>query len=1753
MSRLTYGSRFSSSTPLTRHAVNHGTIFPLSPSEAELFYKTDTRVLYIYDEGWKSFGMGTGGGDTGGQLPPWINTEQGTIRMSRFHDDLGLYGTCRKIISGSSLPYTETSERSDLFFLHAEGEGDGRPYFFDGTVWVEMGTKLPQWLVVGESNAQSDVMLSGFGDDIGVHTCERFRRTASSVFPPSEESNTGDVLYRDDVKGAYVFDGNTWVSLSASVPPWVLLDQGSVPLSSFDQDIDLNLAHRVRVLNHVPSSGTSTQGDIILHAGNGHDASLRVFDGNEFVPVSPPPWSSENMKNIQALGFDTQGLVLHSEVSPIATTEQSKVPISGFLDDFGLGISREALAVDALPIPVVSLEGSLRYDRTSRRLYACDGSRWIPSSGPDPPPWSMRGQDQIFLSGFADDVGIGMGHSLRLHELTEFPLPGEAARGDVMFKTDVKTAYVYTGNEWAPMSGAGGGLPSWVSRLQGSVALSGFYDDIGIGVSKYVRAKNYLPPNEHAGEILYHTGARALLVSDGNAWEYVTPPWITTDPVDILVLGTFDTTGLIKEGDLPIWIKNDQGLIPISAFSDDVGLSTASKVRSVDTSKVQLPPSSANREIGEILYDTVSGAIMVYDKRGVWSPQRPAWVKDEPGSIRIGTFTNDVGYLTSSSIPDWVLGSETQNDLRLSGFIDDLAPGRGIRVAATLPSNHEEGDIVYSSGSVYFSKGSSWAALRPSWVSDQSSGVPVGDFYNDVGYVKAGDLPSWFAQDSRDVTLSSFRNDLDITISIGVRDYTTLPASGESNAVPGHLVTKQGTVYAYDGSRWVPQRPGWVIESPSDISLSVFKNDVGFVRSINLPVWASTMQQSLVPLSGFLDDVDIKYATNIKQVSSVESLRGRGGAQGGEVSYSLAERDLYYYREGGNGVGSGWRAIRPNWVLDSQNDILVSKFINDVGYITETEPARKLSLSQPIVSSSNDVGAVYYHGRSTGAQQASSIRVWDGTRWLVTFASATEIMKMTSSWIPGVNSNPSQLVGSARFQRLSPDIELEFGSYVGIGFDVVNGHASNIRTIFVAPTNAMAPQMPTDNDTDVEIVWPVFVQGVYGGATLAVLAVPWIGGDLAVFAQAIAAENVGSLSSDAILTHEPPPSCDEQNQNQASPLGFAEFGVRVEIIHGDFSVEGSIMGANVLGVEPVSPPASLVMFKLPVDGRLCVDSVERVPVAYPARAVEGRLQVHDHVGTAVYGLAYGNVIGKDVAAYAPVLTPGGGRMFDVHVSRQVNLLEPGWSVVEHTVVRRDTARTCIVIALVTPDSLPVFDPANSSLPGPQYARSLPSGYDGSADVTNSHARSLGHVQWSDEDGAYVSSDVEERGALYPKLIACRVDCCESGEGYPARAVAWEYIGEPWSNIGKMLHGWEWSGGSRGTDLLYKVFERTWIWIKYGSSGIYDEFVADGKLLTWFKSHIIGNASRLGQEQMSLVHSRVHPNTRDKGFDQGYAYHNSIFTLVTHTIINGGAMLALHDALHSTENYLRSESALRATRTVDGWLLPGPNCFRCNKLTYAEHIADEGGGSSEDYYLLNPAKASVTPNASASGGGVTNGFTISIWLKIEEYIEPAYVLSMRGDNTGTGSNDYCSISVLPRPGGERTVVKVKFGFVGNDFWHGATVNDGEFHHVYVEYLNDSNYGDRILIAVDGVIETYDIGWRQLVSVAETSVDVSRPTGMRIGRSWDETTPSTFIGLVDELAIWTGRALWLGGGGLGLEGGGNNKRGDPRVQRGASYGR
>ena len=310
MSRLTYGSRFSSSTPSTRHPVNNGTIFPLSPSEAELFYKTDTRVLYIYDEGWKSFGMGTGGGDAGAQLPPWINTDQGTIRMSRFHDDLGLYGTCRKIISGSTLPDTEASDRSDLFFLHTEGEGSGgvvdissRPYFFDGVSWVEIGTKLPQWLV-GESNVQSGVMLSGFGDDIGIHTCERFRRTSSSGFPPAEESNTGDVLYRDDVKGAYVFDGSTWVSLSATVPPWVLLDQGSVSLSSFRRDIDLNLAHRVRVLNHVPSSGASTQGDIILHAGNGHDASLRVFDGNVFVPVSPPPWSSENMKNIQALGFD---------------------------------------------------------------------------------------------------------------------------------------------------------------------------------------------------------------------------------------------------------------------------------------------------------------------------------------------------------------------------------------------------------------------------------------------------------------------------------------------------------------------------------------------------------------------------------------------------------------------------------------------------------------------------------------------------------------------------------------------------------------------------------------------------------------------------------------------------------------------------------------------------------------------------------------------------------------------------------------------------------------------------------------------------------------------------------------------------------------------------------------------------------------------------------------------------------------------------------------------------------------------------------------------------------------------------------------------------------------------------------------------------------------------------------------------------------------------------------------------------------
>ena len=358
-------------------------------------------------------------------------------------------------------------------------------------------------------------------------------------------------------------------------------------------------------------------------------------------------------------------------------------------------------------------------------------------------------------------------------------------------------------------------LPSWVDQSQSNVSLSGFQNDLALADVAF--SGSYLDLDDRPGNIALPPWVQPLqnavtLSGFSGQLDYIringtpdipfVPAWVTAalDQDDLLLSGF---TNDLPSASVPSWVTDPQNTVNISGFNLDV-----------DFTGPQGPPGADS---------TVPGPQGEPGPPGTTSwlglSDRPGWVTDPQSTVSLSGFNND---LPSVAVPSWV--TDPQSTVNISGFnldVDFTGPQGPPGADSTVPGPQGEPGPPGTT---------SWLGLsdRPSWVTDPQSTVSLSGFNNDLPSVA---VPSWVTDPQSTVNISGFNLDVDFTGPQG--------PPGADSTVPG----PQGEPGPPGTTSWLglSDRPSWVTDPQSSVSLSGFNNDLSLAADwntlANRPSW----------------------------------------------------------------------------------------------------------------------------------------------------------------------------------------------------------------------------------------------------------------------------------------------------------------------------------------------------------------------------------------------------------------------------------------------------------------------------------------------------------------------------------------------------------------------------------------------------------------------------------------------------------------------------------------------------------------------------------------------------------------------------------------------------------------------------------------------------------------------------------------------------------------------------------------------------
>ena len=669
---------------------------PVSPT-GSFFYKTDTDILYV-SNGTAWLPISTHGSTPSGTTFP-TPTNAGDVFFNTANKNFYYWdGTTWKMVSnipsGTTLPSISSSVVGDPFFK----TDTNILYVFNGTSWNPINglssTLAEGSLFVGNAanvatpTIKTNIPLSGFGAPtadvsmgnknitnlatplIGADAANKAYVDAKSYTTPSGPTlpavigAAGDTFFNTTDKVLYISDGSKWLPVATdgstpsgpTFPP--LPAPGDVFYNTATNSYYFYDGTTWKIASSIPT-GTS-----LPLTGNSGDPFFNTNTHTLYI-FSNGAWSVAGLSSSLANGSFFVG-----NASNVATaTTKTSIPLSGFgvpTTDVSIGskkltnVAAPTVDLDAankayvdaksyttpsgptLPA-VIGAAGDTFFNTTDKVLYISDGSKWLPvatdgstPSGPTFPPTPAPGD--VFYNTANNNYYYYDGTTWKITSSiptgTSLPLTGNL--GDPFFNTDTHTLYIYNNNAWT-VAGLSNTLANGsffvgnasnvaTATTKTSIPLSGFGEpntDVSMGTQKltnlltptastdaankaYVDAQTATTPTgptnpsgANVGDVFYNTTTKSFYYFDGTDWKLISG--VPSGP-------TFPSTG----------------------------------------------------NPGDTFYNTTTDALYVFnngtwnstDVQSNWAQNTPTaddYIKNKP--TLVSAFINDVGYLTSLSLP----------------------------------------------------------------------------------------------------------------------------------------------------------------------------------------------------------------------------------------------------------------------------------------------------------------------------------------------------------------------------------------------------------------------------------------------------------------------------------------------------------------------------------------------------------------------------------------------------------------------------------------------------------------------------------------------------------------------------------------------------------------------------------------------------------------------------------------------------------------------------------------------------------------------------------------------------------------------------------------------------------------------------------------------------------------------------------------------------------------------------------------------
>jgi hypothetical protein len=843
--------------------------------------------------------------------------------------------------------------------------------------WIKLGTKL-DWT----SPSQVSVNLSSFGGQLSGNRVDDKLRVSSTE--PSVGLHVG-LLWRDTSNNVIkVWDGTTWHLLA---PSWVQTLQGSVNISGFnnnaqyvtDATLKSNVLSKVAItdlsgnLSYSSLINKPTQlGDFGNQIGYIRHVDILNQDGDNSLSVV-----RNDASNTVKLAVNVNGLSIPwSRVTGTPTY----VLQSALDKKFGTG------SLAQRPTTNVSAGDFFYYVGDVNNvpmLYIHDGSQWVPQSVPDISIYALKTEipnTATFLS------------STTLRRGTVAPTTNMSA-GDMFYDTSRNVLSIHNGTVWldripdytdfvtngtvdgkiaASMTASlpnllGATYPNRMDVSANYVAIGRFNQELAAIDASLAAINTHSVSTTELFALLQGYQATLSLTAFQGQLDYTRianpPSWIRMDAsnVNIGLFGGFlDYSKIVNAPQ-------------ITDFQNDWNQTNSSESNFIRNKPTWITPFQGNIDV------SLFGGKVDFMRLG----SVPSWIRSSQGSIDINLFGGNLDFNTIAFRPSWI--KTTQGEVSLSGFKPDVRLSR-IDMSPTL-SRHQYGDLIINSidSELYFHNGSVWK--KASGVVQGSGGelnARMSVVYNLSAATDkvTGDMV--FDQGSK----IAYYHDGTSFIKIGDVKRVNNPTQVDPTVV-GTIIynTYDNSLYYHNNTAWIKlQTTGTVTTKlPLAIPSSPSSGDVYFdgssVRVYSNNQWVSSQSdsngQGSVPswvkatsaevnLSIFNNDLP----KNVRVVSTVSGLPGVSG----DFVFDASSSSLFVYNNS-QWIRAGSSTTLPTWVRTDASLVNLSSFNNDLSqnalpsWITNDPKSISLSAFSNDLSSTTTDGSftvmdmpIYLHG-----------------------------------------------------------------------------------------------------------------------------------------------------------------------------------------------------------------------------------------------------------------------------------------------------------------------------------------------------------------------------------------------------------------------------------------------------------------------------------------------------------------------------------------------------------------------------------------------------------------------------------------------------------------------------------------------------------------------------------------------------------------------------------------------------------------------